>query len=34
MEAKHIEILKEAEKIVSNSREKAYGNKLANHTKI
>ena len=34
MEAKHIEILKEAEKIVSNSREKAYGNKLANHTNI
>ena len=34
METKHIEILKEAEKIVSNSREKAYGNKLANHTNI
>jgi hypothetical protein len=34
MDAKHIEILKEAEKIVSNSREKAYGNKLANHTNI
>ena len=34
MATKHIEILKEAEKIVSNSREKAYGNKLANHTNI
>jgi hypothetical protein len=34
MDSKHLDILKEAEKLVSNSREKAYGNKLANHTNI
>ena len=34
MDSKHIDILKQAEKIISNDREKAYGNKLANHTNI
>ncbi len=34
MASKHLEILKEAEKIISNDREKSYGNKLANHTNI
>lgn len=34
MDSKHLEILKEAEKLISNDREKSYGNKLANHTNI
>jgi len=34
MEAKHIEIIEEAKRLVSSNREKTYGNKTKNHTNI